>query len=181
MNEDTVSRGADAAYREALLERVGEGDPIDALATLFERLPEALEGLDDEGVSAPEADGKWSILEVVCHLADAELMQAWRIRRTLTEDRPTLAPMDQDVWAARLGYGRAHLEEALEQLRTLRLANLRLASHLADEELDRVSFHPERGEESIRTILGVLAGHDAVHLDQIERIRASIGQAREGA
>lgn len=173
MNEDTVSRGADAAYREALLERLGQDDPIDALATLFERLPAALEGLDEEGVARPEAEGKWSILEVVCHLADAELMQAWRIRRTLTEDRPTLAPMDQDVWASRLDYRNAHLEEALEQLRILRLSNLRLASHLTDEELDRVSFHPERGEESVRTILGLLAGHDAVHLDQIARIRAS--------
>jgi uncharacterized damage-inducible protein DinB len=173
MSGDTVSRGADAGYREALLERLGDADPIDVLASLFDRLPTALEGLDDEMVARPEAEGKWSILEVVCHLADAELMQAWRIRRILTEERPTLAPMDQDVWATRLRYSAAHLVEALEQLRVMRLANLRLASHLTEDELDRVSFHPERGEESIRTILGVLAGHDSVHLDQIGRIRAS--------
>ena len=104
-------------------------------------------------------------------------MQAWRIRRVLTEERPTLAPMDQDVWASRLGYAAEDLPEALEQLRALRLANLRLFRRLPDEALDRVSYHPERGEESIRTILGVLAGHDGVHLDQIARIRSTHGGA----
>ena len=173
MTDDTLTRGDDASYREALLERLGDGDPIDELAQLFERLPAALEGLDEAALGRPEAAGKWSIMDVICHLADAELMQAWRIRRVLTEERPKLSPMDQDVWAARLHHDEATLQDALELLRALRLANLRLAGALGDDELDRVSYHAERGEESIRTILGVLAGHDAVHLDQIIRIRAA--------
>ena len=152
---------------------MGGADPIDELASLFERLPAALEGADEESLHRPEREGKWSIMEVLCHMADAELMQAWRIRRTLTEDTPVLSPMDQDVWMDRLHHEHATLQEALELLRALRLANLRLAGALGDDELDRLSHHPERGEESIRTILAVLAGHDAVHLDQIRRIRAA--------
>jgi hypothetical protein len=176
MSDETLSRGADPAYREALLERLNGADPIDELAALFERLPEVLDGVPEDHIGKPEAEGKWSILQVICHLADAELMQAWRIRRVLTEDVPRLSPMDQDVWVDRLRYEEEDLEEALDQLRALRLANLRLVGRLAPEALDRLSYHPERGEESIRTILGLLAGHDAVHLDQIRRIRA--GHAR---
>ncbi|MDX1392950.1 MAG: DinB family protein [Gemmatimonadota bacterium] len=174
MTDDALTRGADPAYREALLERLGDADPVDELALLFERLPAALEGLDNERVTRPEAEGKWSILQVVCHLADAELMQAFRIRRALTEERPVLAPMDQDVWAHRLDYAGESLAEALDQLRALRVANLRLVRRLPDETLDRTTFHPERGEETVRTILAVLAGHDRVHLDQIARIRRTL-------
>ena len=172
MTEDVLTRGDDVSYRQALLDRLAGADPVDELAGLFERLPAVLEGVDEADLRRPEREGKWSILEVICHMADAELMQAWRIRRVLTEDRPELSPMDQDVWAARLHHDETSLEDALELLRALRLANLRLARSLSDAELDRISWHAERGEESLRTILAVLAGHDAVHLDQIRRIRS---------
>jgi len=177
VSDTTLSRGADAAYREALIARLGGRDPIEVLAALFERLPAALEGLSEKDLRRPEAEGKWSILEVICHLADTELTQAWRIRRILTEENPTLEPMDQDVWAARLGYAERDLEDALDQLRALRLANLRLVERRGEAELERTSHHPERGSESLRTILELVAGHDGVHLDQIARIRAAVGAA----
>lgn len=172
MTDDTLTRGADVAYREALIARLDGRDPVEELAMLFERLPAALEGLTEEQVRRPEADGKWSILEVICHLADTEWVQGWRIRRVLTEDCPVLEPMDQDVWAARLGYRETDLEDALDQLRALRVANLHLIGRLRPGDLERVCHHPERGDESLRTILRLVAGHDGVHLDQIARIRA---------
>ncbi len=171
MSDPTLTRGADEAYREALIARLGGRDPIEELAALFERLPAALEGLSDADLRRPEAEGKWSILEVICHLADTEWAQGWRMRRILTEDEPTLEPMDQDVWAARLGYEQRDLGEALDQLRALRLANLRLVERLSDDALERTAYHPERGFESLRTVLQLVAGHDGVHLDQIRRIR----------
>jgi len=177
MSDDTLTRGTDAAYREALIARLGDNDPVEELAMLFERLPAALEGLGTEDVARPEAEGKWSILEVICHLADAEWVQGWRIRRILTEDRPVLELMDQDVWASRLGYLDTDLEDAMDQLRALRLANLRLVRRLGPDDLSRVCFHPERGEESLRTVLELVAGHDGVHLDQIARIRAGFAGA----
>lgn len=178
MSDPTLSRGADAAYREALISRLGGRDPVEELAALFERLPAAIEGLTEEELRRPETEGKWSILEVVCHLADTELTQAWRIRRVLTEENPVLEPMDQDVWAERLGYGERDLEDALDQLRALRLGNLRLVERLSDDALERTSRHPERGAESLRTILELVAGHDGVHLDQIGRIRAAVADAQ---
>jgi hypothetical protein len=180
MTDDTLTRGADAAYREALIARLGENDPVEELAMLFERLPAALEGLDADDVRRAEGEGKWSILDVICHLADTEWVQGWRIRRVLTEDRPVLEPMDQDVWAERLGYGETQLEDALDQLRALRVANLHLIGRLTPEDLERVCHHPERGDESLRTILRLVAGHDGVHLDQIARIRAGFEASTPG-
>lgn len=179
MSDPTLSRGVDAAYREALIARLGGRDPVEELAALFERLPAALEGLSEEELRRPETEGKWSILEVVCHLADTELAQGWRMRRILTEDNPTLEPMDQDAWASRLRYDARDLEETLDQLRALRLANLRLVERLDDAELERTAYHPERGSESLRTVIELVAGHDGVHLDQIRRIREAVSAAAD--
>lgn len=177
----TLSRGADAAYREALIERLGGRDPFETLASLFESLPDAIEGLGPEALAAPEGEGKWSIRDVIQHLADTELVQAWRIRRIVTEEEPVLHGIDQDVWAGRLRYERATLTGALDQLRSLRSANLRLLRALSDEELERAGRHEERGRESLRTMVALLAGHDLVHLDQIARIRGRVGVSGDRA
>ena len=104
MSDPTLTRGADAAYRDALIERLGGADPVQELSKLFERLPRVLVGLTDAQLREPEASGKWSVLEVIQHMADAELVQGMRIRRILVEDRPTLAPMDQDRWVEHEDY-----------------------------------------------------------------------------
>lgn len=177
MSDPTLTRGADPSYREALLAELGDADPIAELSALFERLPQALQGLDEASLRRPEAEGKWSILQVVQHLADVELVQGLRIRRILAEDHPTLVSMDQDRWAATLWGPRADLEDALEPLCALRLANLRLVTGLDEGELERTCLHPERGEETLGTVLKLVAGHDRVHLAQIRRVREAIGAA----
>lgn len=179
--DTALSRGADAAYREALIERLGARDPLETLASLFEALPDAIDGLDAEALGTPEGEGKWSILQVIQHLADTELVQGWRIRRILTEEEPLLHGIDQDEWARGLRYEDATLAAALDQLRSLRAANLRLLAVLTDEELDRAGRHAERGRESLRTMLALVAGHDLVHLDQIARIRRALEASGQDA
>lgn len=179
MSDPTLTRGADAAYRDALIEKLGGADPVQELSLLFERLPGALVGLSEAQVRAPEAPGKWSVLQVIQHMADVELVQGIRIRRMLVEDRPTLAPMDQDRWIERLWSPEAPLEAALDPLKALRVANLHLVSGLDDERLDRDAYHPERGIESLRTLLMLVAAHDLVHLEQILRIRVAVGAPLE--
>jgi hypothetical protein len=174
MTDSAFTAGADPAYREALLERLGDADPIAELSALFERLPEALDGIDERTLRTPEREGKWSVLQVVEHLADVEWVQGMRIRRTLVEENPRLTAMDQDRWAERLWGPAADIEDVLDTLRALRIANLRLATSLTDAELDRPCVHPERGDETVRIILRLVAAHDRVHLDQIARIRAAL-------
>ncbi len=178
---DTLSRGADAAYRETLLERLAGRDPIDVLAEVFEWLPDEVAGLDEAELRTPEGDGKWSILDVIQHMADTELVQGWRIRLILTEQEPELHGIDQDAWAADLSYESATLEGALDQLRALRAANLRLARSLPDSALERAGVHAERGRETLGTTLALVAGHDLVHREQIRRIRRAVTGGGAGA
>jgi hypothetical protein len=128
-------------------------------------------------VRIPEAPGKWSVNEVLQHLADSELVFGWRIRLLLAHDRPTITGYDQDRWAERLGYAEGDPRDAIERFGVLRRANLRLLERASPADLQRVGVHAERGEESLAHIIRLYAGHDLLHLRQIERIRGAIAQA----
>jgi hypothetical protein len=96
----------------------------------------------------------------------------------LAHDRPPITGYDQDLWADRLGYGDADVREALAEFAALRKGHLRLLKRAIPHDLDRVGVHAERGEESVRHMLRLYAGHDVLHLRQIERIKAGL-RARE--
>lgn len=171
--------GADqGAYITGLLELLGERDPLDVLSATSGELRRSLEGVPASELRRPEAPGKWSRLQVAAHLADSEVAYAWRLRLILAQHRPPLTGYDQDAWAERLGYSEADLGEALELFEALRAANLRLLRRLAPEDWKRVAVHAERGEESVRHMAKLYAGHDLLHLRQIERIRRAVSRAR---
>lgn len=170
-----TAKDTGAAYVRALMELLGEREPLEVLGSLLRDLRAASEGLSDQQLRRPEASGKWSILEVVCHLADTELVVGFRLRQSLAHERPLLPGIDQDRWAERLRYREEDFEEALHRLAALRSANIRLAASLAPAELDRVGLHEERGEETVRHILRMLAGHDLAHVRQVGRIRTVVG------
>ena len=110
---------------------------------------------------------------MVQHLADSELVGGLRLRMVLAHDRPLLMAYDQDLWADRLRYGDADLRDALEQFTALRRVNVRIWQRLRPADLIRVGIHGERGEESLELMRQLYAGHDLLHLRQLERIRAS--------
>ncbi len=167
--------GASAGYVRALLDLLGDRDPFAVLEETPQRIEAIAAGLDDERLRRPERPGKWSIAEVVAHLADSELVMGYRFRRILADDRPPITGYDQDQWAQRLRYRDARLDDSLAQLRALRIANVRLIRNATPEELQRVGLHSERGEESAAHLRTLWAAHDLVHLRQIERIKAAVG------
>jgi hypothetical protein len=158
------------AYVRALLEVLGSRDPLDVMTEQPTWLEARLQGLSDAVLRRPEAPGKWSVIEVVQHLADTELVVGFRGRMVLSEERPVLQAYDQDRWAATGRYRDVALEIALSQFKGLRAGNLRLWRSLGPEQLARVGMHSERGEESIIHMLRLGGGHDLVHRRQIERI-----------
>lgn len=170
----TTGAGA-AAYTTALLDLLGDRDPVEVQRGLVPALRAATEGLSTEDVRKPEAPGMWSILEVVQHLADSELVYGYRLRAVVAEDSPALAGYDQDAWSERLRYNDEDFGEALDELTVLRRRNLRFLERLRDEEWERTGVHSERGTESVRHIARLLAAHDLVHLRQIERIKRAHG------
>jgi hypothetical protein len=165
---------AASGYVRALLDLLGNRDPIGVLNELTPWLVERTGRLDDTILRRPEAPGKWSVIHVVQHLADSELVFAYRLRRILTESQPPLRGYDQDVWARELDYQDVPLKLALEQLNGLRIPNLRLARGLSPSQLERVGQHSERGPESAAHLIKLMAAHDLVHRRQIDRILAAV-------
>lgn len=169
------ARDAAAAYVRALLDLLGDQDPVVVQAELPDAIERAVRGLSDEQLRQPEKAGKWSIVQVIQHLADSEIVYGYRTRMILAHDRPTIEGYDQDLWATRLRYAEVPVDAALRQLRVLRETNLRLIRGLSPAELDRVGMHSERGPESVRRVTELLAGHDLLHRRQIDRIKRAIG------
>jgi uncharacterized damage-inducible protein DinB len=179
MNADfsnPASTASDEAerYISRLLELLGDRDPIEVQKELAPRLRELVEGLDGSALRQPEAPGQWSILEVLGHLADTEVVYRYRMRMSVAQPGSAIPNYDQDLWAAGLRYNDASLEDALEQIDAWRTANLDWLSGLSDEEMSRAGIHEERGEESVDQIVRLLAAHDLVHRNQIRRIRAAL-------
>src|SRR5947209_13511428 len=163
-----------AAYVRAVLDLVGDREPLSIVRETASALPRAIDGLSPRQLRQPEQPGKWSIAQILQHLADSEVVWAWRMRLILAQDRPRLTGYDQDLWAERLHYDRADPSDALELFAVLRRANLRLMDGASPVDLKRVGVHAERGEESLEHLCRLYAGHDLLHLRQIERVRHAV-------
>jgi hypothetical protein len=169
-NPSGSAAAAASGYVRALLDLLGSRDPLAVMEELVPWLRARLGDVAESALRRPERAGKWSVVEVVQHLADAELVMGFRIRIVLASDRPPLQGYDQDHWVSELGYREVPLGTALHQLAGVRQGNLALARRISPAQLQRVGLHSERGEESVALMLRLMAGHDLVHRRQIERI-----------
>lgn len=169
---DSTSEEVDE-YVESIMALVGERDPIEILEGTLARVESAVASMSESELRQPEAPGKWSAVEVVQHLADSELVWAYRLRLVLAQNGAELTGYDQDRWAAGLGYADARLDDAMHQFRVLREANLRVLRAATPEQMAHVGRHAERGPESVEHTCRLYAGHDVVHSRQLERIAAT--------
>jgi len=162
------------AYVAAILELLGDKDPLKVLGATPAALVKVVEKTPRDVLARPEAPGKWSMLHVLAHLADSDLVWGWRLRLILAQDRPPLTGYDQDAWAGRLGYADADPDDSVAMFSILRKTNLRLIRRASPDDMQRVGVHVERGEESLAHHLKLYAGHDILHLNQLERIRQAV-------
>jgi DinB family protein len=165
------------AYIAAILAALGSRDPLDVLREMPAALRRAIEGLSPEQIASPEAPAKWSMLQVIQHLSDSDLIGGFRFRMVLAHDSPTLAGYDQDLWVERVHRNDTDVEAALNEFTAFRRANVRLLERTTPEERERVSLHAERGPESLGHMIRLYAGHDVVHLRQLARIRRAVAPA----
>jgi uncharacterized damage-inducible protein DinB len=163
------------AYVSAVMELLGDREPMAVLRDTPSVLARATEGLSAQQLKQPEKPGKWSIGQILQHLSDAEIVWAWRMRLILAEDRPPLTGYNQDLWAERLHYEQEDPSEAIALFGALRRANLRLLDRATPANLRRVGLHAERGEESLEFLRRLYAGHDLLHRNQIDRVRRVLG------
>jgi len=120
------------------------------------------------------APGKWSIHEIVCHLADVEVVNSWRYRKVLANEALGPTPWNQDEWAETHQYRRQDFRLALEQFRGLRMRNLSLLAVVGKRAWSRAVRHHVRGRLTAGQILSHVAHHDVNHLKQIARIRKEL-------
>ena len=146
-----------------------DGRPLEAiLADTGSSLASLLEAIGPEKAVVPPAPGKWSPAEIVCHLADCELVFAFRLRQTLAEDAPVIQPFDQEKWAAT--YSGIAAEQALQVFNAVRQWNLRLIASALPAAAGRPVTHPERGTMTFLTLVETMAGHDLNHLGQLQKL-----------
>jgi uncharacterized damage-inducible protein DinB len=149
---------------------LGPRDPRQVIASTPSRLREFLDSLGDSRANQSPAPGKWSVREILCHLADCEIVFAFRLRQTLAEPHHVIQPFDQDVWAR--NYTAYDAQSALAVFTAVRDFNTRLIASLPPEALSKPVSHPERGTMTFQTIVETMGGHDLNHIAQIEKIAA---------
>jgi uncharacterized damage-inducible protein DinB len=173
-NSAARSKEEAAEYTRALMGLLGDREPLDVLRETPAAIRGLLAGMSDADAAKPETEGKWSIRQVMQHLADSDLVWGWRLRMVLAHDRPVITGYDQDLWATRLGYASVPISQSLGDFEHLRDANLRLLARVPASDYTRVGVHSERGEESVAHMMKMYGGHDLLHRRQIERIRKAV-------
>lgn len=150
-------------------EKCLDGRPLEAiLVSTSSEIASLLEKIGAAKSAQSPAPGKWSPAEIICHLADCELVFGFRLRQTLAEDNHVIQPFDQDKWA--VGYAGIADTEALAAFSAIRNWNLALIRRALPAAADRVVTHPERGAMTFQIIVETMAGHDLNHLGQLQRI-----------
>jgi hypothetical protein len=158
------------------------------IPTLLERyrrgaelLAVVLTGVYGEEEDFAPAPGKWSVRQIVAHLADAEMVGAHRFRQVIAEDNPTLIAYNQDAWTANLDYARRKPKQSLETFRRIRAENYELLKGLPESAFERAGNHSENGRMTLRQLLEGYAGHAETHARQLQEIRELYKKRKAGA
>jgi|SRR5271157_591931 len=153
----------------ALLERYRRGP---------EMLAVVLTGVFGEEEDFAMAPGKWSVRQIVAHLADAELVGAHRFRQVIAEDNPTIIAYDQDAWTRNLDYTRRKPKQSLETFRRIRAENYDLLKDQPAAVFERTGMHSVNGVMTLHQMLEGYAGHAESHARQLQEIREAYKQAK---
>jgi uncharacterized damage-inducible protein DinB len=145
-------------------------DPIAMQREAPRTLADLIDGVPETQLHQKPAPGKWSVTEILAHLAEDELSSSWRYRQMLEHNRPQLLGFDQEIWARIGDYASWKPQEALEMFRLLREANLRVFAQLSPAQWERHGVHAERGPLTVRELCHHMASHDVNHIEQVRKI-----------
>ena len=137
-------------------------------------LREAVAGMTAEQSDARPITGQWSTRQVVCHLADYEMVFADRMKRVIAEENPPLCGSDQNAFAARLAYDARDVDEELAIVDALRSQMGRILRSLADEDFQRTGLHSTRGKMTLENLLKRITPHIPHHVAFIRAKRKAM-------
>ena len=157
-------------YTHRLLSYSEGSDPLIILGSTADQLAGLIRDRSSEQMFHSPAPGKWSIAQILAHLADAELAIAWRLRQILSTNGVALQAYDQDRWESTFNYADRDPQVSLSTFRALRAADVALLKSVPKTLWDNYGMHQERGKETIHHMAKMTAGHDLNHLRQVEKI-----------
>lgn len=157
-------------YISRILGNVGSEDPWQVLQSTPGRLRQLTHGKSAARLAGTPDTGRWSVVQILAHLADAEVVAGWRIRSILAADGVAIQPFDQDVWASTFKYADTDPGESLDLFEATRRSNLSLLKRVDPALHANHGLHAERGKETITHLIRLYAGHDLNHLHQIEKL-----------
>jgi len=161
-------------YIQRILGYVEGKDAVKVQRATAGKLKKLVRGLSAKQLKWRPEPAKWSIAEIVAHLADTEIVASWRMRSVIGENGITIQPFDQDAWASAFQYNKRDAKRSMEIFRLLRENNLALLREIPRETWDNYGMHLERGKETIGHLVRMFAGHDTNHVLQVERIVAQL-------
>ena len=161
-------------YCTTLKDLVGDDDPLAILSETPSRIQALITGVDATILRQKPQPDKWSITEIVAHLADSELVFGFRLRMIFTVNGTSLQAFDPDAWASTFAYHLCDIQASAALFAALRMGNLRMMRQVPAADLE-CRTHEAWGTEPARSIVRLEAGHDRNHLAQIERILDSAG------
>lgn len=157
-------------YTQRLLGYVDAKPALRVLQSTPKKLALLTKRLDRKRLAKRPTPDKWSVAEILAHLADSELVIGWRLRAILSSNGTPIQAYDQDVWASTFNYRRRDPKVSLETFRVLRESNLALLKTVPKNLMENYGLHAERGKESVTHLTNLVAGHDLNHLLQMEKI-----------
>lgn len=157
-------------YTQRILGHSHGKDPLKLQRTAPRKFAALIKGLGKKQLTRRPEPGKWSIAEILAHMADAELVIGYRVRLILASNGTPIQAFDQDAWAETFNYGARDSKTSLETFRVLRENNLRLLNSASSRLWRNYGEHQERGRETVEHIVRLIAGHDLNHIQQVEKI-----------
>ena len=155
-------------YISRIIAQLHDQDPLAVLESSPGKLAALIAGKSESELRRQPAPGKWSMAEIIVHLAEVEIAVGYRMRMILGANGTPIQAFDQDAWALR--YPGMPVEPALEMFRVLRSANLALLRSLNSAQWEQFGMHAERGKETLKHISRLAAGHDVNHLAQLQAL-----------
>jgi hypothetical protein len=156
-----------AAYTARILGYLGAREPLSTLEASPTVVADLVRQVAPARVANRPSPAKWSIQEIVAHLADVELVMGYRVRRILEHSGVAIDAFDQNRWAAVGQYNQVPPAESVESFRAQRAGNVRLLRGLSPEQRQQFGMHAERGKETVDHMCRLWAGHDLNHCQQI--------------
>lgn len=147
---------------------------IDHYASGAELLRRSLAGMTASELDAVPIPGLWSTRQVVCHIADFELVYADRLKRVIAEHQPTFFGGDPDTFAAGLAYRLRDVENELDMIASTRRQMVTIFQSLSEADFCRMGNHSQAGPLSLTDLLQGIAGHLPHHVAFIDAKRRAL-------